>query len=156
MMIDRNSLVATAFERSTRGRRKHCGPSEVESSFASTIAVGLRAASHGSRAADAAPAARCTKPNVDRATHVPRGCARTGTWCIRNRSSRIVRPMDGVVLQPLQHVSPPVQHFVADVIELRPRPLGGHVGSGRVPYQTAAAALVISSSTWVGRVANEA
>jgi hypothetical protein len=64
--------------------------------------------------------------------------------------------MDGVVLQPLQHVSPPVQHFVADVIELRPRPLGGHVGSGRVPYQTAAAALVISSSTWVGRVANEA
>ena len=30
------------------------------------------------------------------------------------------------------------------------------LGSGRVPYQTAAAALVMSSSTWVGRVANEA
>jgi hypothetical protein len=34
------------------------------------------------------------------ATRVPQVCARTGTWCIRMRSSRIVRPMNGVVLQP--------------------------------------------------------
>jgi hypothetical protein len=38
-----------------------------------------------------------------------------------NGLSRIVRPLDGVVLQPFQHVGPPVQHFVADVNELRPR-----------------------------------